>query len=110
MKTPRLLYLVHVIVILYLSYFIFASWWMTLYDRQDFNCVDMSYEVAPFFHDLGFDTKIIYGSGDVSLHCWVSINGIYFDATILFFDSESEYPTIDFVDSYPYGHLDEISD
>jgi hypothetical protein len=41
MKTPRLLYLVHVIVILYLSYFIFANWWMTLYDRQDFNCVDM---------------------------------------------------------------------
>lgn len=81
--------------------------WKLAYDKDKFNCVDMSYKLAPYFHKIGLDTKIIYGSNNDTGHCWLSLNGYYFDATSLWFNDEKKYPNIDFIDSYPYGYEDE---
>jgi len=85
-------------------------WWRSTYDSESNNCVDMSYRLAPVFHGLGFDTKIMYGaSNDSSVaHCWLSVNGLYFDATSLWFNDEAGYPVIMFVDKYPFGYTDEL--
>ncbi|HUT00307.1 MAG TPA: hypothetical protein VMY59_08330 [Candidatus Thermoplasmatota archaeon] len=95
-------------------YFCVKNYWMSLYDKEDFNCVEMSFIVATCFRKIGFDAKVIYGNnnetGDKWLgHAWVSINDIYFDATSLWFNDESEYPIITFIDSYPWGYWDELS-
>ena len=92
------------IILIVLSSFILGvkAAWMFAYTRSKFNCVDMSYKFAPIFHNLGFDTKVIYGSNNETAHCWLSINGVYWDATSLWFNNQEKYPSIDYVDSYPY--------
>jgi len=89
------------------SYVSVGIWWGEKYNCNHFNCVDMSYCLAPVFRHVGFDTRVVYGSNDESAHCWLSLNGLYFDATSLMFDSESGY-VVDFIDSYPWGYWDEL--
>lgn len=81
----------------------------------------MSYTLAPVFHSLGINTSIVYGTPidykNLTLsqieheiqtnhtvgHCWLSLNGMYFDATTLTFSSEREFHAY-FVDTYPYSY------
>lgn len=102
----------HIILLSLFLYFTIVLSWSSSYDIENYNCVDMSYEVAPFFHSLGFDTKIIYGKNDHAGHCWLSINGQYFESTRLMFKPNfmflSKYSRITFVDSYPFGYTDEF--
>ena len=88
-------------------YFVTRIWWTNKYDVDDFNCVDMSYSLAPYFHFLGVDTQVIYGSNNETAHCWLCLDGLYFDATSLWFNTESSYH-VNFVDHYPYGYWDEL--
>jgi hypothetical protein len=107
-KYINLLLILFILSIIINGYFFSRTYWTSLYDEDDFNCVDMSYGLAPVFRHLGFDTKIIYGSNSDDAHAWLSINGIYFDSTSLWFSDESKYTTISFVDSYPWGYWDEM--
>jgi hypothetical protein len=91
-----------------LTYLTLATYWQTLYNKDNFNCRHMSYTLAPILHQLGFNTKIIYGNNNHTAHVWLSINGIYFDSTTLMFNTEQQYPNIDFIDSYPWGYWDEL--
>lgn len=81
------------------------SWWMDQYDSVSFNCVDMSYVLAPVFRHFGFDTRIVHGwtCDNGTGHCWLSLNGVYFDAVSLWFDDESEYTRITYVDRFPWA-------
>jgi hypothetical protein len=106
-KSRTLLALLFMFSVLINIYFFTRVWWESRYDEDGFNCVGMSYSLAPLFHGLGLDTRVVYGSNNESAHCWLSLNGLYFDATTLWFNSESEY-RVDFVDRYPYGYWDEL--
>ena len=68
-------------------------WWNGLYDAETFNCVKMSYVLAPICRVFGFDTKIVYGVNDAlhEGHCWLSLNGVYVDSTTLWFNGEEGY-------------------
>ena len=103
-----LLYTALVLAVLSAYYVSVMIWWNNQYDRESFNCVDMSYRLAPLFHNLGFDTEIVYGNNDEVGHCWLSLDGVYFDATVLWFNDESDYPNVTFVDRYPFGVYDDI--
>jgi hypothetical protein len=104
-KEKVFLTLLFVIFIYLNTYIVVAVYWNSLYDEDTFNCVDMSYEIAPLFHLIGFDTKIVYGSNNKIGHCWISLNGFYFDSTVLAFHDEKEYPSIDYIDEYPYDNM-----
>ena len=105
-RNTALKFLVPFLVIL-VCYIGVRIWWTGQYDSEDFNCADMSRSLAPVFQDLGFDTKIIYGINNDSAHCWLSLNGLYFDATSLWFNDENEYK-VNFIDSPPFGYWDEL--
>jgi hypothetical protein len=107
-RPPVVLYAVNFVLIMLFSYLLLTTWWISRYDKESFNCVDMSYRLAPIFRDIGFDTKIVYGSNNDSAHCWLSLNGLFFDSTALFFSPEEQY-VVDFIDSFPYGYWDEIT-
>jgi hypothetical protein len=89
-RPPFMLYVVNLILILLISYIMLMTWWSSRYDKEEFNCVDMSYRLAPLFRDIGFDTKIVYGSNNDSAHCWLSLNGFFFDSTAFFFATVGE--------------------
>jgi hypothetical protein len=86
-----------------------SSAWSSLYERDRFNCVDMSYALAPLFRGLGFDTRVVYGSlSDGRLHCWLTVNGLVFESTTLCFGLPWRYGSVDFVDCFPWGYWDEL--
>ncbi len=107
MKRKEILIVFPTFLLIVSSYLGIHYWWRNQYNTESFNCVDMSYSLAPVFQKLGFDTKIIYGINDESAHCWLSINGVYFDATSLWFNNEKSY-TVNFIDSPPWGYQDEL--
>ena len=92
------------ILIICCSYLVLMFWWRSTYNIDNNNCVDMSYKIAPVFHRMGFNTTVIYGYNNQSAHAWISINGIYFDATTLWFNNEKDYK-VSYVDSYPYDSM-----
>lgn len=106
-KFWRIIICVFFITLILITYFSIKIWWMSKYNRETFNCKDMSYELVPYFHWIGLDAKVIYGNNSESSHAWLSLNGAYFDATTLWFNNEKKYPHINFVDNYPYLYFDE---
>ena len=98
-------------IIIFLSivcgYFTVKLVWIETYDSDTHNCKDMSYQLAPLFHYLGFNASVVYGNpldNGSEGHAWISLNGIYFDATSLWFNNENEYKVV-YVDSYPYDNM-----
>ena len=65
------------------------------YDKDVFNCVDMSRECKNFFEALGCDVQMVYGYNLDSAHAWIRVNGCDFECTELHFgDISSSYGVV----------------
>ena len=87
---------------------IFTCWevasvlWRQNYDVNNCNCVDMSYAWGKFFKSIGIPVQMVYGSNNLSAHCWLLLFGcIEFESTTLFpnfFDKNSDKYKINIVE------------
>ncbi len=90
---------ISILLVLFIG--VFSSWmilskqWNQKYDVENYNCVDMSYDVGRFFQSIGIPTEIMYGSNPnrSTGHCWLLLWGwLEFESTSLsphFFDKIS---------------------
>ena len=104
MKTNTIVVFMMVLVVLGV-YMGVSLVWSSLYQKDVFCCRQMSYVLAPFLHNLGFDVKILWGYNPSrnSGHCWLSVNGLWVDSTTLLPNGESGY-VVYFTDVYPYRY------
>lgn len=84
------------LIIIVACYSTIAMAWRSNYDRENFNCVDMSEICGDFFNSIGVPVQEVRGSSRTngSSHCWLLLFGcVEFEATTLefeFFDKPSD--------------------
>jgi hypothetical protein len=71
---------------------------MSRYDAENYNCVDMSYDIGRMFANAGIPAKMVYGchlvpNGTIqSAHCWLLLwDKIEFETYDLTFRPVSDY-------------------
>lgn len=99
-----------IFVILLLECLVFGCWigvsinWNNLYDRENFNCREMSVVVGMFFKRMGIPVKILHGYGTKTIdnitigHAWLILfDWLEFESTTLkpqFVNKNSEKYTV----------------
>ena len=87
-------------IIISITWMALSARQISLYDADNYNCVDSSIDCRDFFESIGLDANMVYGlrgeSGNQTGHCWVVLNlpfGSYeFESTtLLFSDVSSKY-------------------
>jgi hypothetical protein len=78
--------------------------WKARYDKDTFNCVDMSSSCGGFFKSIGIPVQMVYGSnpGTHKGHCWLLLFGcLEFESTTLFprfFDKNCDRYNVDIIE------------
>ena len=90
-RQGRILKVLIALGICVVCYISVSLWWNSKYDKENYNCVGMSYDVAKAFHSLGIPVKVVYGDpknpnnlNHTVGHCWLVLFGcIEFESTCL---------------------------
>ena len=69
------------------------------YDKESFNCWNMSWELAGFFDKLGFDSVVVTGvyvdeSRNIHAHAWVRVCGVDVESTKLCLGDIGRYTVV----------------